>query len=94
MLNQNTFFSVTELNDNFDTESAVHVIYGDHKDSKDMIPTHGLSSVQLEAILKDKVEHGLTLTRDIPKDNRDRNLPVDTVEAHKYVKHIDDEFGK
>ena len=28
-LNQNTFFSVTELNDGFETPSAMHVIYGD-----------------------------------------------------------------
>jgi hypothetical protein len=29
LLNQNTFFSVTELTDAFTTDSAVHVIYGD-----------------------------------------------------------------
>ena len=31
MLNQNTFFSVTEINDNFETNSACHIIYGDGK---------------------------------------------------------------
>ena len=35
---------------------------------------------------------GLTLTRDVPKDNRDRNLPIDIVEAHKYQAHMDDNF--
>ena len=29
MLNQNTFFSVTEINSNFKTNSACHVIFGD-----------------------------------------------------------------
>ena len=29
MLNQNTFFSVTEINSNFQTNSACHIIYGD-----------------------------------------------------------------
>lgn len=94
MLNQNTFFSVTELNESFETDSAVHIVYGDHKDSYDMIHTAGLSSKQFEQAFKGKVEYGLSLERDVPKDNRDRHIPVDTVKAHEYVKHYDDEFGK
>ena len=31
MLNQLTFFSIEELNDKFETPSAVHVLYGDRK---------------------------------------------------------------
>ena len=92
MLNQQTFFSIHELNDDFDTPSAVHVIYGDHGDSEDVIDTAGLSSGQLSAALQAKVAHGLSLSRDVPRDNNDRSLPVATVEAHRYVKHLDDEF--
>lgn len=33
MLNQLTFFSIEELNDKFETPSAVHVLYGDCKSS-------------------------------------------------------------
>jgi hypothetical protein len=29
MLNQNTFFTVSEINANFKTDSACHIIYGD-----------------------------------------------------------------
>ena len=43
-------------------------------------------------MFKSKVAHGLTLSRDQPRDNRDRKLPIDTVEAHKYVRHADDAF--
>jgi hypothetical protein len=31
MLNQNTFFSTTEINENFKSNSACHIIYGDSK---------------------------------------------------------------
>jgi len=31
MLNQNTFFSLSEITDNFETKSACHLIYGDGK---------------------------------------------------------------
>ena len=92
MLNQQTFFSVTELNDSFDTPSAVHVVYGDHAGNEDVIDTTGLSSGQFAAALQAKVAHGLALERDQPCDNSDRHLPVSVVQAHKYVKHIDDEF--
>jgi hypothetical protein len=92
MLNQNTHFSITELNDDFETPSACHIIYGDHGDSEEMISTEGLSSAQFEKILSEKVAYGLNLPRDIPQNNSHRNLPIATVEAHKYVKHIDDAF--
>ncbi len=29
MLNKNTFFGITEINEHFETPSAIHVIYGD-----------------------------------------------------------------
>ncbi len=31
MLNQNTFFSLSEIGDNFKSKSACHIIYGDSK---------------------------------------------------------------
>jgi hypothetical protein len=31
MLNQNTFFSLSEIGDNFKSKSACHIIYGDRK---------------------------------------------------------------
>ena len=57
-----------------------------------MIQTAGLSSKQVEAIIKDKVTHGLTMPRQLPRSNVDRHLPVSVVEAHKYVKYQDDAF--
>ena len=33
MLNPNTYFTVTEINDNYQTPSALHVIYGDKDDT-------------------------------------------------------------
>jgi len=43
-------------------------------------------------MLKTKVAYGLTLERKTIKNNDDRELPIDEVEAHKYVKHFDDGF--
>ena len=58
MLNQSTFFSVTEINDNFETKSAVHVIYGDLNSTTEEIETEGLKSAEIEELLKGKVEYG------------------------------------
>ena len=33
LLNPNTYFTVTEINDNYQTPSALHVIYGDKDDT-------------------------------------------------------------
>lgn len=33
MLNPNTYFSVSEINDNYQTPSALHLIYGDKDDT-------------------------------------------------------------
>ena len=57
-----------------------------------MIQTAGLSSKQVEAVIKEKVSHGLTMSRQLPRSNVDRHLPVSVVEAHKYVKYQDDAF--
>ena len=38
------FFSVTELNDSFETPSACHIIYGDNDLKTEEISTAGLSS--------------------------------------------------
>ena len=92
MLNQNTFFSVTELNDSFETPSACHIIYGDKGLNTEEINTAGLSSKEFEELLKSKVEYGLTLERGEIKNNADRSLPTPIVEAGKYVKHLDDAF--
>ena len=43
-------------------------------------------------MLKSKIEFGLTLSRAVPKNNDELDLPVDIVEARKYVKHMDDHF--
>ena len=62
-LNQNTFFSVTELNDGFQTNSAMHVIYGDVDNKTEEIATANLSSAEVEEIIRTRVEYGLTLKR-------------------------------
>jgi len=159
-------FSVTELNDHFNTESAIHIAYGDsanstgsyvpalshiclcvsvcvyvcriqspcsdtwlvcavvrlrtgtrtqerasaasadtdpdppsashhtalHFTQTEMIPTHGLSSKQVESLIQAKVTHGLTLPRQVPMNNNDRHLPISVVEARKYVAYQDDAF--
>jgi hypothetical protein len=92
MLNQTSFVTLTELPDSMTTPSACHIHYGDSAGTEDMILTSGLSSAQFEEILKGKVAHGLTLARDVPRNNGDRGLPKDTVQAHKYVKHVDDAY--
>ena len=56
------------------------------------IETAGLSSDDFENLLKDKVAKGLKLERAQYSDNEDRELPVSTVEARKYVKYMDDGF--
>jgi hypothetical protein len=42
--------------------------------------------------LKEKVANGLKLRYSTLDNNIDRRLPVDVVEAHKYVKYLDDGF--
>ena len=54
--------------------------------------TAGLTAADFEAVLKSKVAHGLKLDRGKIASNKDRSLPVDVVEAHKYVKYMDDGF--
>lgn len=43
-------------------------------------------------VLKSKINFGLSLSRKEIKDNNDRNIPVEIVEARKYVQYLDDEF--
>jgi hypothetical protein len=92
MLNQNTFFTITEIDDAMKTDSACHVVFGDAGDREDSIETAGLSAAAFEQILKSKVEEGLKLERQVHVDNKSRALPVSVVEAHKYVKYMDDGF--
>ena len=92
MLNQNTFFSVTEINSNFKTNSACHVVFGDVDNTMEEVSTAGLTSADFEAVLKSKVAFGLKLDRGTVASNKDRSLPVDVVEAHKTVKYLDDGF--
>ncbi len=40
----------------------------------------------------EKVAHGLTLQRSKIVNDDDREIPVDIVEARKYVKYMDDGF--
>jgi hypothetical protein len=45
--------------------------------------------------LKEKVAYGLTLERlgaATAVNNDDRDLPVDIVESHKFVRYMDDAF--
>ena len=88
MLNPTTFFSLHEVSADMETDSAVHVVYGDVECTEDEIKTASLSAEALENILKEKVQLGLTLER----GNYNEALPVDIVEARKYVKHMDDAF--
>ena len=60
--------------------------------TEDVIPSSGITAFDFEKMLKAKVEFGLTLSRAVPKNNDDLDIPVDIVEARKYVKHIDDAF--
>jgi hypothetical protein len=48
---------------------------------------HSVCSSQL---LQSKVSYGLGLARGSVESNDDRNIPVDIVEAGKYVKYFDD----
>ena len=92
MLNQNTYFVLTEINHHFDTPSSCHILYGDGANTEEDIETAGLSSEAFEQMLKEKVAKGLTLERAHVGNNEDRELPVSTVEARKYVKYMDDGF--
>lgn len=92
LLNQNTFFSVTEISDQFETDSAVHINYGDKDLKRETILTSGLTCEAIEAALKRRVEIGMQMNRFVPTSNWDRDLPVDVVEASKYNKSYDDGF--
>ena len=92
MLNQNTFFSVTEIANQFETDSALHINYDDEDLRVETILTAGMSSEDIEKALKRRVELGLQMKRNGPTSNWERDLPVDVVEASKYVKHYDDGY--
>jgi len=92
MLNQNTFFSITELNEEFTSKSACHVVYGDHENTVEEIETSGHTAGSFEAALRSKVAHGLTLKRRVFLNNSDREIPVETVEARNTVRYMDDGF--
>eukprot|EP00597_Dinobryon_sp_UTEXLB2267_P012128 CAMPEP_0170114646 /NCGR_PEP_ID=MMETSP0020_2-20130122/10864_1 /TAXON_ID=98059 /ORGANISM="Dinobryon sp., Strain UTEXLB2267" /LENGTH=96 /DNA_ID=CAMNT_0010341745 /DNA_START=114 /DNA_END=400 /DNA_ORIENTATION=- len=89
-LNQNTFFAVSEIHDDFKTVSRCHFVFGDRDDTQHYVDTAGLSSADFETVLKEKISFGLTLRRDQPANDDEREIPIDIVEAHKYVKHMDD----
>ena len=42
--------------------------------------------------MKEKVAYGLTLRRHSIDNNDDRDIPMEIVESHKFVKHMDDGF--
>ena len=90
MMNQNTFFSVTEISDQFETDSALHINYNDEDLKVETILTAGMSCDDIEMALKRRIELGLQMKRSKPTSNWERDLPVDVVEASKYVKHFDD----
>mmetsp|Transcript_10084 Transcript_10084/g.16570 ORF Transcript_10084/g.16570 Transcript_10084/m.16570 type:complete len:131 (-) Transcript_10084:119-511(-) len=92
LLNQNTFFTISEISDDFKTPSACHFVYGDVANTEDAVESAGLSPEEFEKIFKSKVAYGLTLGRHPIESNDDRELPVDIVESHKYVQHADDSF--
>lgn len=92
MLNQNTFFTLTEIDDAMKTDSACHFVFGDATDREDTVLSANLSAKEFEDIVKSKVEVGLKLERQVHVDNNTRSLPVSVVEAMKYVKYMDDGF--
>lgn len=92
MLNQNTFFTLTEIDDSMKTDSACHFVFGDVTDREDTVLSANLSASDFEDIVKSKVAIGLNLDRQVHADNSTRALPVPVVEAMKYVKHMDDGF--
>jgi hypothetical protein len=52
-LNQNTFFHLAEINDNFvTTQSTCHIIYGDTLNTEEQIDSAGVSFEQFEEVLK------------------------------------------
>ena len=87
MLNPTTFFSLQEIPEDMQTESACYVVYGDVNDTEQEIKTAGMTAGAFEDLLKRSVETGLSMERASTV-----NLPIDIVEARKYQKHIDDAF--
>ena len=94
MLNTNVFFSLEQIPDDLKSNSACHIIYGDRENTEHEIVTTGLSYEDFETTFIDKVKFGNELIGDSwkAKDNTERELPVDVVEAHKHVHHLDDGF--
>lgn len=91
-LNQKTFFAITEINDEMTSPSACYFVFGDASDREDVVESANLSAKDFEAIFKAKVELGLTLDKQVHENNETRDIPLDIVEAHKYVKYLDDGF--
>ena len=92
MLNQSTFFTLTEIDDSMQTDSACHFVFGDVTDREDTVLSANLSAKDFEHIVKSKIDIGMTLERQVYANNSDRALPIAVVEAMKYVKHMDDGF--
>ena len=90
MMNQNTFFTVTEISDEAETDSAMHINYDDQDLRVEAILTAGMSCDDIEQALKQRIQLGMQMKRSKPLSNWERDLPVDVVEASKYVKHYDD----
>ena len=85
-------FFLYSLFSDFKTVSRCHFVFGDRDNTQHYVDTAGLSSADFEAILKEKISYGLTLRRDQPVNDDERDIPIDIVEAHKYVKYTDDAF--
>lgn len=92
MLNQNTFFTLTEIDDVMKTPSACHLVFGDASDREDSIESSGLSAADFEHIFKEKIVIGLSLEKQVHIDNTTRALPVSVVESQSYVEYMDDGF--
>eukprot|EP01032_Pedospumella_encystans_P014515 gene14515-16662_t len=91
-LNQNTFFSVAEIPDDLDEDSGMHLIFGDANDNEELILSDEVSCEEVEKLLKEKVEYGLTLNRFENENNDDLELPSEIVESQNYVRHYDEAF--
>ena len=90
-MNQNTFFSVNDIGEDWETESRCHFVYGDKSSTYDHIDVKNLSEKEFEKILIEKVKFGLTLERFPVLNDDEREIPIDIVEAGKYVKFKDDQ---
>jgi hypothetical protein len=50
MLNQNTMFSVAELTDQYETESALHINFDGPEQKREAIITEGMSCEDIEKV--------------------------------------------